>query len=220
MQAHKLISLFFLKLVGIYLLFVVVWTATGASGCYAAQFQTVGSWFFGAFSFGTDGRIRIDEMDRPTNLWDSNLHLSNRKTGAEGTLPFGSHGWGYAPTIMVTSLILATPIPWRSRVRALLWGLLVVHGWIGLEILLAGVNAFSGPSTLAVYSLHPTVQRGLAFVTEVVTKSTATRYAISTMIWAAVTFRQADRGILLAALSRTTHGREIRHGKRDLKDSK
>jgi len=61
---------------------------------------------------------------------------------------------------------------------------------------------------------------GAASATEVVTKSTASRYTVSTMIWAAVTFRPADRKILLAALSRTVQNREPGHGKHRHKDSK
>lgn len=202
MQVRKLVSLFFLKLLVIYLLLVAAWAGTPLSHLYANQFRSIGTWFFGAFTFGVHGRIRLETMDAPTDLWDTNLTFRHEKTNTQGSLPFGTQYWGFAPTSMVASLILAGPFPWRRRARALIWGILLVHVWIGLEILLAAINSFSMPSPLAVYHPPQLVARFLSFITEVVTKSTAARYAISTVIWGAVTFRRPEREFLQSALSR------------------
>lgn len=202
MSPLKPLSLFFVKLVCLYLLFVVVWEFADGQRWYPAAFQSAGSTFFRAFEFGDDdgGRVHIDELDTPNNLWDSELRFANLKTGAKGAQPFSSRYWGYAPTTMVLTLILATPVSWKRRGWAMLAGLALVHLWIGLECWLSILNGFSGANDLAIYFFSSAPKKVLATVTEFVTVSTVTRFVVPVFIWVLVTFRRQD---LEEALVRT-----------------
>ena len=199
MSPLKSVSFFFLKVLLAYVAFVALWEATPVREWYPAGFQACGSTVFRAFTFGDYGKVWMQPRDNPTAIWDSELRFENLKTGSRGTLPFGSHAWGYATTIMVLSLILATPVPWRRRLPAVLTGLVMVHAWIGFEIWLAVINTFSQPSELAVYRLNAPIRTSLAFITEMVTKSTVTRYSVATVIWALAAFRSGDWQLLMRA---------------------
>ena len=180
-----------------YVAFVALWEATPAAGGYASLFQTCGSAVFRAFTFGEYGKIRIEAREKATATWDSELRLENLKTNKRATLPFSSHLWGYSTTIMVLSLVLATPVPWKRRLIAVLTSLLMVHAWIAFEVWLATVNTFSQPSGLALYRVSPFVARNLAFITEIVTRSTVTRYSVSAVIWGLASFRSGDWQLFL-----------------------
>lgn len=186
------VSFFFGKLVLWYALFVVLWEVTPVGQWYATAFQNVGTAVFRAFTFGEHGVVWLEPLDQPTELWDSALKIKNRQAKLVGTLPFGTRYWGYASTTMVLSLILATPLAWRRRLVAVVIGMLMVHAWIAGEIWLASVNALSEPNSLAVYTPGPTLKAVLSFVTEIVTKSTVTRYAVSAAIWGLASFRSGD----------------------------
>jgi len=192
MSPLKLISVFFVKLVFLYLSFVAVWEIGGGRDGYAAGFRAAGTALLRAFTFGEHGRVRVEGLEPPNGLWDSELTFQNLKTGATGRLPFGSRYWGYAPTTMVLTLILVSPVGWRRRGWALLAGLALVHLWIGLEVWLSIVNAFSGGDQLAVYTLGSGFKTVLSIITEFVTVSTVTRFAVPVFLWALVTFRGED----------------------------
>jgi len=188
MRPSQLISRFFIKLFVCYGLFLVAWPVL--SGPYASAFRKVGTKVFR--SFGPDGDVLIKERADPTRMLDSDLVQGNRKTRSVGTRPFGTQYQGYAPTAVLLSLIVASPVTWKRRGWATLWGLILIHLWIAFALWLMLVDAYSDPSKLAMYELSPLVKRSLAYVTFLVTKSTMTRYFVPVFFWILVTFRRND----------------------------
>lgn len=188
MRLPAIISLFFLKLLFWYGLFLALWTAV--DGTYAAAFQSVGTRVFRTFFPAWNVVLRA--KSNPTSTWDSELVLHNAKTGSTGAQPFGTRYQGFAPTSMLLSFILASPIPWKRRWQAMLWGMILVHLWIAFAVWLMIVKGYSGANTLAMYHFGPFVSASISYVTFLVTESTAPRYLVPIFFWIAVTFRRGD----------------------------
>ena len=194
MRPSQLISRFFIKLFICYGLFLVAWPAL--SDPYASAFRKVGTKVFR--SFGPDGDVLIKKRDNPTRMLDSDLVQGNRKTRSFGTTPFGTRYQGYAPTAVLLSLILASPVTWKRRGWATVLGLILVHLWIAFALWLMLVDTYSDPNKLAMYELSPLVKGSLSYTTFVVTKSTMTRYFVPVFFWILVTFRRDDWQIIVA----------------------
>jgi len=212
MSAPRVISLFFVRLILWYALFLVLWAAAG--NVYIAAYRTIGTSVFRTLFPSWD--VVIEAARRPTDMWDSQLVQYNRRTQTRGIQPFGARYQGFAPTSVLMSLILASPLRWRRRGRALLWGLAAVHVWIALSIWLMIVDGYSGANAVAIYSFSPSVDYVLSFVTFLVTASTVPRYALPIFLWALVTFRRGDWAAVFGpreARGTRRHGNDPSHSR-------
>lgn len=103
---------------------------------------------------------------------------------------------GYAPTALVLSLILATPLPWRQRGYALIWGFAISQVYVAIRLVIwmlsASIGAEFGWITPGA-SLH-TVFR---VVYTVITNSMAGAYIIPIFLWMAVIVAGNDLSVLL-----------------------
>ncbi len=85
-------------------------------GGYRELFRTGGESFFGAL-----GSIRFEGLPQAEGLNDTKIFVTNRTSGQSTWIKVSSRHVGYASTAAVLGLILASPIPWSRRVRALIW---------------------------------------------------------------------------------------------------
>jgi len=92
---------------------------------YAAVFCGAGNLLFGRF--GSDGRVRFRPKPQADRKSDMELELRNRSNDAEYVIEGSARLQGYKPTAYVVALILASPVRWSRRFRAVLWGLLGVN---------------------------------------------------------------------------------------------
>ena len=98
---------------------------------------------------------------------------------------------GYLPTVEVVALILATPIPWRRRWKALLWGLLGAHVFVAARV---GITLLFATSLLRMgffADVSPFWPKAMA-VTYDVCMSLAASWVVPIFIWILATFRRAD----------------------------
>ena len=102
----------------------------------------------------------------------------------------------YKPTVFLVALILATPIPWRRRGRALAWGLIGATLFVGLRLWLRVTDAFCDPSMLGLYDVAAFWRSLLHGAMLVVSLSPAMTYFAPLIIWGLVTFRREDLGSL------------------------
>lgn len=167
---------------------------------YAAAFRAAGNFVFADWYDGAEVRFVPQTAGggtyTATRMQDTSLSLKNHGTRAKGQQPVSSQYIGYVPTALFLALALPTPIRWRRRWRALLWGLLLINAFVLGRMWLIIFNAFCSDTPLALFHPSPFWRRVLAFATETLTKSLTTCFVVPLAIWVLVCFRRADLATL------------------------
>ena len=131
------------QIIGPLLLFVLIFGLLvfpwpGWNALYGSYFRTLGE---AAFSRPDDQRVVLFEPHSVQHGFSTLEYAHDvgqphagrqQRPWARQTNHIGharSIGWT-PPTALTIALILATPIPWRQRAWALLWGLLLIHAFI------------------------------------------------------------------------------------------
>ena len=127
-----------------------------------------------------------------TNSADLELVIRKRGAPEVGRAPHNPVLTGYLAMVEVIALILATPIPWLRRCKALAWGMLLVHAFIWLRIEITLLHWFSGDSPLALYKPGPFWSKLLASVFELISVSPTSTFVVPIFIWILVSFRKSD----------------------------
>lgn len=186
MPAARTIAAFFARLAVTYAALLGLWFIVG--GGYGTAFRFAGELVFG--SLGPIS-IRFEEHHDGTPM-DTNLVLKNAQTGARGQCPASSLYLGYLPLAFTAALVAATPLPWGRRGRALLWGLLAVHLYIGFRVGLKLLALLNGEHALAAFSLGQSGDSVVAFVADLFCVALAGCYLGPILIWMLVSFRRGD----------------------------
>jgi len=189
----KTVLLFALKAAALYALFVVQWS--GVTDGYRWLFRQAGNAMF--YRVGDASVVRFEKIDGGAEGKDTRVMLQNRRSGQAGALEIRSLYFGYRPAVFMTALILATPIPWRRRGRALAWGLICVTLFVGLRLWLRVTDAFCDPNMLGLYEISALWRSLLHGVMLVVSLAPATTYFAPLIIWGLVTFRREDWSSLM-----------------------
>lgn len=200
MPSVKLIVVFFVRLVVCYGLLMLPWP--GLEETYADLFRTGAEAVFG--NVGSPGAVTLVPGPPTDVTHDTDLYVRNHKTGAEPGLGISSRYGAYVPTIFFLALIVATPLTWKRKGWALFWGLLGVHFFIGLVLLLQILYMFTGPTAL--FTLSPLWRRLLAGTVQIINVAPLTWLIVPTFIWIMVTFRRDDVGAILARTNGTRAG--------------
>ncbi len=188
MLPPKKIVGFLLRCVLLYGILAAPWPAVQRA--YSAAYAGVANTVFG--SFGSDGMVRFQRppnSDRPAAL-----EFVIRKRGAPqvGRSPHNPTLTGYLATVEVIALILATPVPWLRRCKALVWGMLLVHAYIWLRLEITLLHWFSGDTLLALYKPGPFWSKLLASAFELISVSPTSTFVVPIFIWIVVSFRKSD----------------------------
>ena len=132
MPQRNPITLFLLRFVILYVILVLPWPGSG--GIYSAGFRAAGRAIFAGgsgpreLSFEPLGETRHPSGVRIVIVNRTLMHADG--SGPVRNLDLDTLEFGWRPTALLIALVLATPIPWRRRWRALLWGLLWMHAII------------------------------------------------------------------------------------------
>ncbi|MCO6436277.1 MAG: hypothetical protein J5J06_04230 [Phycisphaerae bacterium] len=203
MSRFQLVGGFFARLFVAYGAFLALWLLVGS--WYGDVFRSVAGDVFR--DFGPAGLVKFAPRETPHPDWDSEMQIGNRQTKQVAAVPFGTKYIGYAPTIMLCSLVLATPVPWGRRFVALGLGLVLVHFFIAMGVYLMLLDNFSSGPPLGMYDFSPWFKRFVSFLEATFTQSTTTRYAVPTVFWILVTIRPRDvdrwRTTLVESTSKT-----------------
>ena len=161
----------------------------------------VGDWYGRAFRAGTMEMCRtigaswvvvLEPAEHTTAHSDSEMFLINRQTRELAKQTLSSRYIGYAPTTFLVALILATPLTWRRRLTALLWGLVLTHAWIAFSMLLLIVYGYSRGDVVSIFDVSPFTRTALAFMREALVKAPVIKYTVPAVIWMLVSFRRSD----------------------------
>ncbi|UCE58480.1 MAG: hypothetical protein JSU63_13675 [Phycisphaerales bacterium] len=178
---------FFVRFTVVFVLLVAPWP--GVHEAYATVYRAGGNLLFGRF--GYYGNVEFRPAAKPTAAHDTEAVLTNWRTEAKYTF-VGSSQKGYLPTAFVLALILATPIPWYRRWRAVVWGLLLVSVYVVLRLGIFLALAFSGDNGLSVFSLGSAGRSILDYLHWVIVDSFAGWLILPLPIWIVVSFRRQD----------------------------
>lgn len=185
----KRISGFVARCMLYYLILVAGWS--GLSQGYRAAFLAGGNLLF--CRFGSAGAVSFEPLESAGRSFDTQLVLSIRRPPfARGELDMTSTSMGYRPTAFLVALVLATPIPWSRRLRALAWGLVGITAFVALRLELRLLDAFSDNNALALYAPAPFWKATLKALVLILVKAPMSHYMIPTFVWALVAFRRGD----------------------------
>ncbi len=189
----KRISGFFVLCLVFYALLMAPWP--GVMDGYRAFFRAGGDLVFGRF--GAAGSVSFKPIPAGDHAKDTTLVLTKHRVGSLER-DIKSVYVGYRPTAFVIALVLATPLPWRRRVWALLWCLILVNVFVAFRVGIVLLNDFTNPNPLALFTLGRTWKMLLRGLVLLFYRAPEMHYIVPAFIWLVVTFRRGDMSRLLA----------------------
>ena len=191
----------------LYILSLLMWR--GLEAPYSEKFRAFGKFFFS--DFRSKGTVMFAPLDNPEDKrFSTSLMLMNKnsyeaavkkaKTSGQRAAPLRSvnvtvSSWytGFLPTILVVTLILATPfIGIKRKLVALLWGLLLIHAFIWFQLYIQILYEFNRVEFLQVVSFSPFWQKVMDSLYYLFVESMGLRFIIPVFIWIFVTFQKGD----------------------------
>ncbi len=189
--APKRVSRFLVLFLLAYGVSMAPWPGLGSA--YAEFYRRGASLLF--HSFGSQGIVRFESL--PSHPWEINVTLHNRAhAGPDGMIPgiqtrHDTRREGYLYMAFLGALILADPLPWRRKGRALLWGMILIHVLIASKLGLRLFHAFS-QEPLALVALSPLAGRVLSAAHQAFAVNVTFGFIVSIFIWLLVSFRRED----------------------------
>lgn len=188
MWSRKSVLAFGGKLLLIYALLIVPWP--GVQRGYNAFVHAVGNTFLG--EFGARGRVHFQPIGPGFPMQDTQIQMRNVARGSEQRIAYNIRYTGYVPTVLLVSLIVSTPLPWRRRRRTLLWGLLFVQLFVLLRIALLIAFEFRMGTPVGMYHFSPFWHTTMVILVEAISASPVTSCIVPVVIWVLVAFRRED----------------------------
>lgn len=182
---------FALRFAVVYLALVAAWPVLAPA--YRPVYCALGNVLFR----GGEASVEFRTKDPGSDL-DVELVLTNRGTGARARMANSSRLIGYLPTVTLIALVLATPVSWKRRRRALLLGLALVTLFVALRMALPIRREFSNPELAPLMVHHPgAVGRwALGVAQRAFLRAPASWFVVPILIWIGVAFRRRDWELL------------------------
>ena len=168
---------------------------------YGRLFRAAGNGIFG--TFGSRGVVRFQPHTESSRRTDIKMVFRVLPVQQERSMTGRSWDTGWRPVATFLALMLATPIPWSRRWRALGWGILCVHVFVALRVLVVVVYGFCGPPGLALFS-PGRFWMGIAPAILSISIVPATTFMVPIFIWILVSFRRGDRAAIFGATQQAT----------------
>ena len=162
----------------------------GFREAYADLFRAGANAVF--FSFAQSGRTKFEPASDASGMWDTRVIYTIVGTPMGTQSSYNAWIAGWIPLATLVALVLATPVPWSRRWRALVWGLVWTHVFILLRVYVLVLFGFSGPPGLPLLSVGPFGHKVLETALEVISVSPVTSSLVPVFIWLLVTFRYED----------------------------
>jgi hypothetical protein len=191
MLSPKRVARFCLLAVIYYGLLVIPWP--GAWETYRSGYIAVATHLFGQWSL--DGQTRFDPLIKKERTREHDVRAILAKRGAENTavVRFSTIRWGYLSTALTMALILATPIPWKRRLWALLWGLLLVNAFVIGRLFIMLLYCVSSIQDVQLYEPGPFWGRVLFEAYELLFRATTASFLVPILIWIFVALLRMPR---------------------------
>lgn len=161
---------------------------------YGSFYRSMGKCFFE--NFGDGGVVKFTEEQ---GIFSTRILILNpakvRADGAlyGGTCNINTRYYGYVPTILLISLIIASPVPRKRKLIALAAGLILLYALILFKqwiILLTLCD--QGGSDLGLITFNSFQLKLLRITSNIFYKSVSPVMYFTVVIWLLVTFRMED----------------------------
>jgi 4-amino-4-deoxy-L-arabinose transferase-like glycosyltransferase len=178
--------------------FLIPWP--GWNDLYSAYFRALGESVFGHTEEQRIVTFEPRHMEHGFSSLDTKMTLSNRALldssghGRAKATTLDTRSIGWIPTALTLALILATPVSWKQRGWALVWGLVLVHLFI-LFSLQVWIWDYSADVSLMAPS--PFLQRILDEMDYTLITQLGASFSVPILIWIVVTIRKENLFALL-----------------------
>lgn len=188
----------FVRWLVVYGVLAAAWMAIGDG--YAALFRAGGDALFEPWAGHVAIRFEAPRSDRRD--WDTVAEL--RYGEARKRVPLDSRIIGYDPTVLTVALIAAMPFGWLRRVLSLLVGLVLVHVFVAVRVVLPVVDALSD-ADVGIFTLAAPLKAVLAETAILITRIPFS-YVAPVFIWMVVAVRRRDWVWLVQPAETRTEG--------------
>jgi hypothetical protein len=151
-----------------------------------------------------------------TRIIIGNRHLAdNNGKGPAALLVLNTRSVGWLPTALTAALIVATPVPWRRRCWALLWGVLLINAFVLFSV---AVYLWNESTTVSLVTLSPFWKEIADALEYTLVTQMGISFSIPVLIWITVLFRRQDVKTFVLTLPREDAKhikRWFRHQERD-----
>ena len=201
----KLVLHFLCCFVPVYALLIIPWP--GSRDLYGSYLRSAARFVLAQSNSRRILRFEEVPVSKRNRTLDTRITVANREqldasgSGRAVMLDLDSHGIGWVPTALLIALVVATPVSWPRRLRALFWGLLAVHTFILATIEVYIWNQSDASNGLNLVELSPfwkTVANGLE---ETLVTQLGASFVFPLLIWILTTFRAEDIRLFSAAAS-------------------
>jgi hypothetical protein len=149
--------------------------------------------FLGASSAGApSGPQALNQKPRvnPTRIIIGNPRLADSHgKGPVALLELNTRSVGWLPTALTIALIVATPVRWRRRSWALLWGMLLIKLFILSSV---AVYIWNESTTVSLVTLSPVAKQIADGLEYTLISQLGISFSIPVLVWIAVLFRGQD----------------------------
>lgn len=154
---------------GLYLFLIIPWP--GLSEGYADAFRAVGQKIYG--SMWSQGIVDFRPLETDDIEDQDTVIFLMRQQAPGDTGPFhrgraftSSRYNAYVPIVLVMALVLATPLPRKSRLKALLLGLVLIHFYIGFKLWIQIYDSFTPTEVtiLTIPTFFKTILHAVSFL--------------------------------------------------------
>jgi len=174
------------------LLCFVALATLGPTRLYPSLYRATANVLFQ--SCGSGRVAKFEPFDDPRGVSETRMSVGTRAGGFPHGLGLNTVREGYVPTALVVALGLATPLPWRRRLRLLVLDLVVVHVFLLLRLCVTIAWGFSvtriGDEPLL--ALSPFWATAIRRLDQILTGDLNISYVAPVLIWAIVTMRHRD----------------------------
>ena len=172
-----------------YATLLLSWPLAGQA--YCAAFRAVGTWVYG--SNDRSKEITFQSFPQGIHSHYTRIVIVNpAKMKADGSGPvrnldLDTRAFAWMPLGLLLSLILATPLPWKRRRRAFLWGCVFQQAFV---ILALGFCIWNESTEVGLVSLSAAGKEAAMAVKSLLAGQLV--LAVPILIWILVTFRRGD----------------------------
>jgi hypothetical protein len=191
----KQIAWFFIQASLIYLLLIPMWPGLHTGyGTVVRAGCTVITGEIGSTARVTLLPLAADKIDLRFGLEKRAYHRSG--------IGLSSRNIGYLPMALLLALVLSTPIPWKRRIKALLWSVMLFHVIMAFRIAFSVYSQFVTNEKLALIQLGTFWKYLVFYLDHLMVNSVTTSFTISLIIWMVVSFRRDDWTAIAQSIER------------------
>lgn len=187
---------------------VLIWPWPGVQRAYTAAYGVVGTYLFA--NVGQGLTVEVRPLEELVGRMDTEVVIRSLNPPGHLGAPHNARS-GYVAMVELVALVLATPIAWSRRLKALVLGVILVNLYVAFRL---GVVVFEGLLACPVWTVVELGSTGMKIVqvaVEVIAKSPTLSFVVPALIWMLVTFRRSD----LVSIVEHLRGEEIPLGDHD-----